>query len=69
MRSLRNFLLVLTCAVVVLGVGSVVPRLVLAGAGVEAYSGEKEAFAKFALVYDSDLTEGPFPWIRLWRGG
>ncbi len=57
MRSLHNCLLVLTCAVVVLGVGSVVPRLVLADAGVEAYSGEKEAFAKFALVYDSDLRE------------
>ena len=60
-RWLHNCLLVLTCAVVVLGVGSVVPRLVFADAGVGAYSGEKEAFAKFALVYDSDLREWPFP--------
>ena len=50
MRRLRNRLLALTCAVVVLGVGSVIPRLVFAGEGVGAYSGEKEAFAKFALV-------------------
>ena len=50
MRRLRNRLLALTCAVVVLGVESVIPRLVFVGEGVGAYSGEKEAFAKFALV-------------------
>lgn len=51
----------LTCAVVVLGVGSILPRLVFAGEGVGAYSGEKRAFARFALVYDLDLREWPFP--------
>ncbi|CAA9469978.1 MAG: hypothetical protein AVDCRST_MAG12-694 [uncultured Rubrobacteraceae bacterium] len=52
---------VLTCAVVVLGVGSILPRLVFAGEGVGAYSGEKRAFARFALVYDLVLREWPFP--------
>jgi hypothetical protein len=61
MRRLRDSLLALTCAVVVLGVGSVLPRLVFAGEGVGSYSSEKEAFAEFALVYDSDLKEWPFP--------
>ena len=61
MRRLRNWVLVLTCAVVVVGVGSVVPRLVFAGEGVGAYSGEEAAFARFALVYDLDLREWPFP--------
>jgi len=46
--------------VAVLGVGSVLPRLIFAGEGVGAYSGEKEAFARFALVYDLDLREWPF---------
>lgn len=61
MRRLRDWVLVFTCAVVVLGVGSVLPRLVFAGEGASAYSGEKAAFARFALVYDSDLREWPFP--------
>ena len=61
MRWLRNCLFVLTCTVVMLGVGSAIPRLVLSGEGVGAYSGEKQAFAKFALVYDRDLREWPFP--------
>ncbi len=50
MRRLRNWLLVTTCAVVTLGVGSVLPRLVFAGEGLGAYSGEKAAFARFVLV-------------------
>ncbi len=61
MRRLRNWLLVTTCAVVALGVGSALPRLVFAGEGLGAYSGEKAAFARFVLVYDSDLREWPFP--------
>ncbi len=61
MRWLRDCLFVLTCAVVVLGVGSALPRLVFSGEGVGAYSGEKKAFARFALVYDRDLREWPFP--------
>ena len=61
MRRFSVSLLVLTCAVVVLGVGSIVPRVVFAGEGVGAYSGEKRAFARFALVYDLDLREWPFP--------
>lgn len=61
MRRLRNCLFVLTCAIVVLGVGSVVPRLVFAGESVGAHSGEKAAFARFSLVYDLDLREWPFP--------
>ncbi len=61
MRRLSGCLLVLTCAIVVLGVGSILPRLVFAGEGVGSYSGEKEAFAEFALVYDLELREWPFP--------
>lgn len=61
MRRVRNGLFVLTCVVVALGIGSVLPRLVLAGEGVGGYSGEKEGFAEFALAYDSDLREWPFP--------
>ncbi len=61
MRRLRNWLLVTTCAVVALGVGSALPRLVFAGEGAGAYSGEKAAFARFALEYDSTLREWPFP--------
>jgi hypothetical protein len=61
MRWLRNSLLVLTCAVVVLGVGSAIPRLAFSDRGVGAYSGEKHAFAKFALVYDASLRDWPFP--------
>ncbi len=61
MRRLSGSLLVLTCAVVVLGVGSILPRLVFAGEGVGAYSSEKEAFARFAPVYDLVLREWPFP--------
>lgn len=61
MRRLSGCLLVLACAVIVLGVRSMVPRLVFAGEGVGAYSGEKEAFARFALVYDLELREWPFP--------
>ncbi len=61
MRGLYGCLLVLICAVVVLGVGSALPRLVFAGHGVGAYTGEKEAFAEFALVYDLTLREWPFP--------
>ena len=61
MRWLRNCLFVLTCAMIVLGVGSVVPRLAFAGNNVGAYTDEKKAFAKFALVYDSELREWPFP--------
>ncbi len=61
MRGLHGCLLVLICAVAVLGVGSVLPRLIFAGEGVGPYSGEKEAFAEFALVYDLDLREWPFP--------
>ena len=51
----------LTCAVVVLGVGNILPRLVFAGEGVGVYSDEKEASARFALVYDLKLREWPFP--------
>jgi hypothetical protein len=61
MRWLRDSLFVLTCAVVVLGVGSAMPRLVFSDKGVGAYSGEKRAFAKYALVYDASLREWPFP--------
>lgn len=61
MRRLYGSLVVLICALVVLGVGSVLPRLVFAGEGVGAYSGEKEAFAEFVLVYDLELKEWPFP--------
>jgi hypothetical protein len=61
MRWLRNCLLVLTCAVILLGVGSALPRLFFSGERVGAYSGEKKAFAKFVLVYDSELREWPFP--------
>lgn len=61
MRRLSGCLLVLICTVVVLGVGSILPRLVFAGHGVGAYSGEREAFAEFALVYDLTLREWPFP--------
>ena len=61
MRRLSGSLLVLTCAVVVLGVGSILPRLVFAGEGVGGYTGEKRAFARFALVYDLYLKEWPFP--------
>jgi hypothetical protein len=61
MGRLYGCLLVLTCSVVVLCVGSVLPRLVFAGEGAGAYSGEKRAFARFALVYDLDLKEWPFP--------
>jgi hypothetical protein len=52
---------VLTCAVVVLGVGRILPRLVFAGEGVGVYSGAKVAFARFALVYDPERREWPFP--------
>ncbi len=55
MRRLYGCLLVLTCAVVVLGVGSVLPRLVFADGDVGSYSGEREAFAEFVLVYDLTL--------------
>ena len=61
MRRLSGCLLVLVCAVVVLGVGSALPRLAFADQGVGAYSGEKEAFARSALVYDLTLREWPFP--------
>ena len=61
MRRLRDWVLVLACAVFVLGVGSILPRLVFAGEGAGAYSGEKAAFARFALEYDSTLREWPFP--------
>lgn len=61
MRGLRNCLLLLICALVVLGVGSIVPRLVFSGEGLRVLSGEKKAFAKFALLYDTDLREWPFP--------
>ncbi|QIN82683.1 hypothetical protein GBA63_08520 [Rubrobacter tropicus] len=61
MRRLYGCLLALTCAVVVLGVGSLLPRLAFADQGVGSYSGEKEAFAKSALVYDLTLREWPFP--------
>ncbi len=61
MRRLYGCLLVLVCAMVVLGVGSVLPRLVFTGEGVGDYSGEKAAFARFALVYDLELKEWPFP--------
>jgi hypothetical protein len=61
MRRLSGSLLVLTCAVVVVGVGSILPRVVFAGEGVVGYTGEKRAFARFALVYDLDLREWPFP--------
>ena len=61
MRRLPGSLLALTCAVVVLGVGRILPRPVFAGEGVGVYSGEKEAFARFALVYDLELREWPFP--------
>ena len=61
MRWLRNCLFMLTCAVVILGVGSAILRLVFSDRGVGAYSGEKQAFAKFALVYDASLREWPFP--------
>ena len=61
MRRLSGSLLVLTCAVVVLGVESILPRLVFAGEGVGGYTGEMRAFARFALVYDLYLKEWPFP--------
>jgi hypothetical protein len=38
-----------------------IPRLAFSDRGVGAYSGEKLAFAKFALVYDASLREWPFP--------
>jgi hypothetical protein len=70
MRRLPGSLLVPTCAVVVLGVGSILPRLVFAaGEGVGAYSGEKEAFARVAPVYDLELREWPLPVPRRWRDG
>lgn len=61
MRRLSGSLLVLTCAVAVLGVGSLLPRLAFADQGVGAYSGEKKAFAKLVLVDDLTLREWPFP--------
>ena len=61
MRGMSGCLLVLTCAGVVLGVGSILPHLVFAGEGVGSYSGEKEAFARSALVYDLVLRAWPFP--------
>ena len=57
MRQLYSCLMLLVCAVVVLGVGSLLPRLVFSGEGVRGYSAEKRTFAEFALVYDSDLKE------------
>ena len=69
MRQLYGCLLVLACAVVVLGVGSLLPRLVFSGEGIGGYSDEKEAFARFALVYDADLKEWPFPVTRRWPAG
>jgi hypothetical protein len=61
MRQLYRCLLVLVCATAVLIIGSLLPRLVLSGEGVGGYSGEKKAFARFALVYDLELREWPFP--------
>ena len=61
MRGLYGCLLVLVCAVVLLGIGSLLPHLVFSGEGVGGYCGEKRAFARFALVYDLDLREWPFP--------
>ncbi len=61
MRRLFGCILALVCAVVLLGVGSLLPRLFFSSEGVGGYSGEKRAFARFALVYDLDLREWPFP--------
>lgn len=61
MRRLYGSLMVLICAVVVLGVGSALPRLVFADDGAGSYSGGKEAFAESALVFDLTLRERPFP--------
>jgi hypothetical protein len=61
MRGLYGCLLVLVCGVVLLGVGSLLPRLAFSGEGVGGYSGEKRAFARFVLVHDLVLREWPFP--------
>ena len=61
MRRLYGCLFALVCAIAVLTLGSLLPRLVLSGEGVAGYSGEKEAFARFALVYDLELREWAFP--------
>lgn len=58
---MRNCLFFLTCVVLALGLGCALPILVLFSEGAGSYSGEKKVFAKFALVYDSDLREWPFP--------
>jgi hypothetical protein len=60
-RRLSGCLLVLVCAVVLLGAGSLLPRLAFSHEGVGGYAGEKRAFARFALVYDLGLREWPFP--------
>ena len=61
MRGLCGCLLVLVCGVLLLGVGSLLPRPAFSGEGVEGYSGEKRAFARFVLVQDLTLREWPFP--------
>lgn len=61
MKVLSGCLLVLAGAVVALGIGSVLPRLVFADEGLSAYSGQKKAFTEFALIYDSELREWSFP--------
>ena len=61
MRRLSGCLLVLACAVVLLGAGSLLPRLAFSDEGVGGYAGEKRAFARFALVCDLGLREWPFP--------
>ena len=57
MRRLSGCLLVLACAVVLLGAGSLLPHLAFSDEGVGGYAGEKRAFSRFALVYDLDLRE------------
>ena len=50
----------LTGAVAVLAVGVALPALLVKD-GTEGYSGEDRAYANYALLYDQDLNEYPFP--------
>ena len=61
MRQSYRCLLVLVRAMAVLIIGSLMPRLVFSGEGVGGYTGEKKAFAGFALVYDLELREWTSP--------
>ena len=50
----------LACVVGVLASGSALPAVLL-GDGTDRYEGEDRAFAEYALLYDLDLKEWPFP--------